>query len=151
MRGPVLAVNRSMSGRERVQAAEISVQREHLGTVNTVRVIAASLLTDFQQCLDSTFQVRPFAAHQAQDGAVGGRLVLMQPETNGAEAVVVLEQRFQFIELPGFEVIQSLPVIGLSQKISAEADRATATYSSPSSSRRCNVFGLPRSARIASS
>ena len=50
---------------------------------------------------------------------MGGRLVLMQTDTSGAETVIVLEKRFQFIKLSGFEVIQGLPVIGLSQKFGA--------------------------------
>src|SRR4029077_13612496 len=104
---------------QRLQAAEVSVQREHLRTVDTVRVVAASSRADLQQCLDSTFHVRPFAAQQGQDRAVGARLVLMQPEASGAETLIALEKRFQFIKLSGFEVIQSLPVMSVSQKIGA--------------------------------
>ena len=82
-------------------------------------IVAASLLSDFQQRLDPTLQVRPFAAQQSQDHTVGRRLVLMQTETSSAETVIVLEERFQFIKLTGFEAIQGLPVIGLSQKFGA--------------------------------
>jgi hypothetical protein len=61
---------------------------------------------------------------------MGARPMLMQPETGSAEAVIVLQESFQFLELPGFEVVQGLPVIGLS--------------------RRCKLSGLPRSARSVS-
>src|SRR5712675_2943541 len=60
-----------------VQTAKVAIQRKHLRTIDTIRIVAASLCTDLQQLLDPAFQISPVAAQQRQCHAMGTHLVLM--------------------------------------------------------------------------
>src|SRR6266403_3051827 len=61
-----------------VQSAKVAIQRKHLRTIDTVRIVATSLLTDLEQLFNPAFQTDPVAAQQRQCHAMGTRLVLMQ-------------------------------------------------------------------------
>jgi len=50
---------------------------------------------------------------------MGERLVLMKPDAGGAETAIVVEQPLEFLKLPGFEVVQRLPVICFREMVGA--------------------------------